>query len=91
MLVEETKKKLKTYPKSVHKWLDDDHKFLLHAGKHLNLSQLVGLGTKCIENSVQCNSTRAENNFPLCSPEECWTIVNGKILQTVTIVKEEWY
>ena len=90
-LVEETKMRLKTYPKSVQKWLDDDHQVLFQLRKALNPSTLVGLGTKFIGDFLQCTSVRAENNFPLCSPEDCRPIVNGKILETVTIVKGEWH
>ena len=91
LLVEETKERLKTYPKSVQKWLDDDHQVLLQVGKYLNPSPLHGLGTKCIGSPQQCTIGKADNNFPLCSQEECRPIVNGKILETVTIVKGEWY
>ena len=52
-LVEETKKRLKIYPKSMQKWLDGDHKVMLHVGKALNPSPLVRLVTKCIGNYVQ--------------------------------------
>jgi len=91
LLVEETKESLKTYPKSVQKWLDDDHQVLLQVGKYLNPSPLHGLGTKCIGSPQQFTVGKADNNFPLCSQEECRPIVNGKILETVTIVKGEWY
>ena len=52
-LVVETKKRLKTYPKSMHKWLDDHHQVMLHVGRALNPSPLVWLVTKCIGNYVQ--------------------------------------
>ena len=67
-LVEETKKRLKTYPKSVQKWINGDHQVLLHVGKSLNPSPLVVLGNKYIGNFLQFTSGRADNNFPLCSP-----------------------
>ena len=88
LIVEETNKILKTYPKSFQKWLDDDHQVLIHVGKALNPSPLVGLGTKCIGNYVQFTSGIEDNNLPLCSPEYCRPIVKGKILETVNIVKD---
>ena len=89
LVVEETKNKLETYPKSVQKWLNNDHEVLLLIGKHLTPSPLFGFGTKCIGTPEQC--TTGTNTIELCSEELCRPEVNHKILETVTVVRGEWY
>ena len=64
--MEETKKMI-TYPKSVHKFPYDYHQILLNLGKTINPSPLFGLGTKFIDNVVQCTSGKSDNNFPCVS------------------------
>ena len=89
MVVEETKNTLETYPKYVQKWLNDNNEVIILIGRHLNPIPIFGSGTKFIGGPYEC--TTNTNTIELCSQELCRPKVNNKILETVTVVKGEWY